>query len=117
MSSKRLAQLRRQKELILEQLNWIELEIDRETLAHAPSSSPKTSRLLEAISEKRLVTESLEVPDPEEASAEQVASELYDELGPDTRSAVLDTKRGCMIFGGLAFASLAGLFAYVIFWY
>ncbi|EDY81074.1 hypothetical protein VDG1235_691 [Verrucomicrobiia bacterium DG1235] len=114
MDSERLQKLRRQKNILLEHLDWINQEIDRETLAATPNTSPKASRLAEAIPDDKLVAASLEL---ENAPQSQVASDLYTELGPDTKNAVADTKRGCLIIGGIAFASFAAICGYVIFYY
>ena len=117
MESHRLAQLRRQKELILEQLQWINQEIDREQLKSVPSFAPKTSRLLEAVSENKAVAPRLEFSDPETMPRGAVVSDLYEQLGPDTKSAAADTKRGCLLFASLAFGLLAAGIGYVAFFY
>lgn len=117
MESHRLAQLRRQKELVLEQLDWINQEIDRELVTSTPSASPKTSRLLEAVSIDKAVCSRLESPDPESLPRGAVVSDLYDQLGPDTKSAAADTKKGCLLFGALAFGLLAVVICYVTFYY
>lgn len=117
MDNERLRQLREQKALIESHLDWINQQIDRETLHDAPSPSPKLSRLKDAILADRPIADSLGLEDPESTSQEQVASDLYSQLGPDTRSAAADTKRGCLLFAGLAFSLLAGAIAYIIFFY
>ncbi len=114
MDSERLQKLKQQKQLILEHLDWINQEIDRETIASIPSVSPKTNRLIEAIPKEKEVASRLEI---ESSPANQVASDLYSELGPDTKSAVADTKRGCLIISGIAFASLAAVCAWVVYYY
>lgn len=114
MKSKRLEELNRQKELLLEHLEWIKLEIDRETLESTPSASPNTNRLLEAIPKDKPVSLTL---DPESSSQEQVASDLYDQLGPDSKSAAKNARKGCLFFGATAFAALIGLVIYVVFYY
>ncbi len=119
MEHKRLQELKRQKDLLLEHLDWINQEIDRETLEHAPSTSPKASRLFEAIDGDKVVEVDLsfEQAENEKTSQEQIVSELYDELGPNTKNAAADTKRGCMIVGGLAFLALGTLIAYLLYYY
>jgi hypothetical protein len=111
MDSDRLQKLKQQKQLILEHLDWINQEIDRESTISSPSKSPKSSRLVEAISEDKEIAPSLEI---ESAPRGQVVSDLYAELGPDTKSAAADTKRGCLIIAAIAFAGLASLIAWVI---
>ncbi|MBC2604719.1 hypothetical protein [Pelagicoccus albus] len=115
MDDERLRQLKRQKSLILEHLNWIDQEIARVELSSTPSvPSKRENRLAEAFPEDRPVEKSL---DPESSPQNQVAADLYSELGPDTKNAVADTKKGCLLIGAAAFASLAALVCYVIFFY
>lgn len=114
MDSDRLKKLKQQKQLILEHLEWINQEIDHETIGATRSTSPKTSRLIEAISDEKEISQSLEI---ESNPHVQVASDLYTELGPDTKNAVADTKRGCLLIGAIAFTSLAGICAWVIYYY
>ncbi|MDQ8186845.1 hypothetical protein [Pelagicoccus sp. SDUM812002] len=114
MDSERLQKLRQQKQLILDHLDWINQEIDREINTAAPSKSPKTSRLIDAISDDKEVAPSLDL---ESAPRGQVVSDLYTELGPDTKSAAADTKRGCLIISALAFTALAAVCAWVIYYY
>ncbi len=114
MDSERLRKLKQQKQLILEHLDWINQEIDQESVSTTPSSSPKTSRLIEAIADDKEISPSLEI---ESSPQELVASDLYNELGPDTKNAAAETKRGCFIVGAIAFTSLAGLCAWVIYYY
>ncbi len=114
MDSERLRKLKQQRLLILEHLDWINQEIDRETITSPKVTSPKTSRLLEAIDEDREVSSNLEI---ESTPPNRVVSDLYDELGPDTKSAAADTKRGCMIISALAFTAFAALCAWVLYYY
>ncbi|MBK1879968.1 hypothetical protein [Pelagicoccus mobilis] len=114
MDSERLRELKKQKALILEHLEWINVEIDRETIESTPSTSPHANRLSEAIAEDKPVSTSLDL---EASSQEQVASDVYDQLGPDTRNAAADAKKGCMLIGAAAFAALAGIVIYVSFYY
>lgn len=114
MDKERLRKLKQQKELILRQLEWINLEIDQESTKPAPETSPQTSRLIEAFSGDRPVSPDLEI---ESAAPEIVASDLYDKLGPDTKNAASETKRGCLLISGIAFASFAALCAWVIYYY
>lgn len=114
MNGNRLAQLKRQRDLLLEHLDWLSLEIERETASSAQSRSPKTSRLIEAIPPDRPVAENLG-RHPE--STTPTAADLYDQLGPDTKGAAADTKRGCLLMSAAAFLAVAGLIAYVFFWY
>ena len=113
MDSERLQTLKRQKRILQEHLDWINEEIDRETVS-APSTSPKTSRLVEAIAAEKEIASSLEI---ESSPPGAVVSDLYAELGPDTKRAAADTKRGCLIVGGLAFAALAAVTAWVVSYY
>ena len=100
-------------------MEWLNREIDREAAQSAPFPSPKASRLAETFDPNRPVTASLlpDSTDVENASEEQVAAEVYDRLGPDTKSAAANARRGCLIIGILAFALLAGLTIYVTLWY
>lgn len=114
MDNKRLRQLQRQKELILEQLEWINQEIDQEATSTSPSASPKASRLAEAFPEDKPVSQRIDletVPQP------QVAADLYQELGPDTKNAAAETKRGCLLVGAIALTAFAALATYVLFFY
>lgn len=114
MDNERLRHLQRQKEILLEHLDWINQEIDKESIASHPSPSPKASRLAEAFATDKPVANSLEI---ESLPQEQLASELYDQLGPDTKSAVADTKRGCLLIAGAIFALFAALCVYVVYYY
>ena len=117
MESDHLRQLRQQKELILRHLDWINQQIDKETQLGRPSPSPKISRLLEAIPKDKPVSAQLEFKDPEAASQHQVASDIYDQLGPDTKSAAQQTRRGCLMIAGFATCLLGALVCYVYFFY
>ncbi len=114
MDSERLRKLKQQRQIILEHLDWINQEIDQATITTPKATSPKTSRLIEAIDEDREVSSSFEI---ESTPPNHVVSDLYDELGPDTKSAVAETKRGCLIIGSLAFAAFAALCAWVLYYY
>lgn len=70
--------------------------------------------MIEAIDEDKPISESFEI---ESKPQEMVATDIYDELGPDTKNAVADTKKGCLLIGGLAFAAFAVTCGYVIFYY
>ncbi|MDQ8200354.1 hypothetical protein QEH56_19475 [Pelagicoccus enzymogenes] len=114
MESERLRQLKQQKQLILNHLDWINQEIDRESIATIPSKSPRSNRLAEAIPEDREVASSLEI---ESSPSSKVASDLYQELGPDAKNAAAETRRGCLIISAVAFTALAALGAWVIYYY
>ena len=118
MENERLKQLHSQKELILQHLDWINQEIDRENLAHAPTFSPAANRLAKAIASDEPVAQGLRsTTDVETMTSDQVASDLYSELGPDTRNAAASAQRGCLAISITAFAALAALVLYVAFWY
>ncbi|MDQ8203729.1 hypothetical protein [Pelagicoccus sp. SDUM812003] len=117
MESDYLKQLRQQKELLLKHLDWIDQQIDRECLNEKPSPSPKTSRLLETFEPDRPISRKLEIKDPESLPKEQVATDIYEQLGPDTKSAAQQTRRGCLLFSVLFFALFGGLVAYIYYAY
>jgi len=114
MESKRLTELKRQKALLLEHLEWLNLEIDKESIESAPSASPHANRLVEAIAEDKPVSPTLEL---ESQPPEQVASDVYNQLGPDAKNAAADAKKGCLLVATTAFAALAGIVIYVAFYY
>lgn len=119
MDTERLQHLRRQKALLLEHLDWISQEIDRETHGGAPRprsapSQPPSNRFALPFPDDRPVAESLDL---ESSPPDVVASDLYSELGPDTKSAAAETKRGCLLLGALAFASFAAVCGYVLLYY
>lgn len=118
MGNERRQKLIRQRQILIEHLDWINQEIDRETIQTKDSHTPKTSRLLETIEPNRPVAATLETPSRSSSQSQsQVAAELYNELGPDTKSAAAETKRGCLIIGAVSFISLLAFLAYVFFWY
>ena len=103
----------------MEHLAWLDQEIDREASSNISAQGPEPHRLGEALLGSETVAYSLGDVSAEIESSppEQVASALYSELGPDTKGATEETKRGCLIFGSLAFLSLAALVSYVAFYY
>lgn len=119
MENERLQKLKRQKNILLEHLDWINQEIDQEMVEHAPSVSPKASRLAEAVGDNKTVDFSLsdDRSNTEDLSQEQVATDLYSELGPNTKNAAADTKRGCLMVSGIAFCALGAIITYVLVWY
>lgn len=119
MENSRLQQLRRQKELLLQHLEWIDREIDRESGASEALASRQASRLKEVFSQEKSPERALSVErlDVESFSSEQVATDLYTELGPDARGAATDAKRGCLTAAALAFVAFASFVAYLLFWY
>lgn len=119
MESERLKALKRQKALLLEHIAWLDQEIDQEASTDISGQGPAPHRLGEALLGSETVAYSLSDVSTEIESSppEQVASTLYSELGPDTKGATEETKRGCLIFGSLAFLFLAALGSYVAFYY
>lgn len=114
MGSQRLKELERQKKLLLEHLEWLNLEIDQEATKSAPPSSPHANRLAGTIPDEKPVTPSLEL---ESKPQEQVASDVYDQLGPDAKNAAADARKGCLLIGAAAFATFAAIAIYVSFYY
>lgn len=117
MDFERLEKLKRQRELIQEHLDWLNAEIDRATIHSTPTTSPKASRLAEAFATNKPVDISLGLPDPESAPGAVVAADLYSELGPDTKGAAAETRRGCLILSAIAFGSLAAAIAAIYIYY
>ena len=119
MESERLAKLKRQKQLLLEHLDWISQEIDIEANQTVPSSTPKASRLVEAVDELKPIDESLTTSriDVESVPQGNVVNELYSELGPDTKNAAADAKKGCLIVAVAAFGLFLAVCCYVLFFY
>ncbi len=117
MDFERLEQLKRQRALIQEHLDWLDAQIDRADAPSSPSTSPKASRLAEAFAADKPVEFALARPDPEAAARAVVAADLYSELGPDTKGAAADTRRGCLLLCALAFGSLAAAIAAIYIYY
>lgn len=117
MGAERLKALRHQRDLLIEHLDWINAEIDRETVvSNFPPPSPRQSQLRDAFAPNRPVEIALD-RDPEELTPEEAAADVYIELGADARGAASEAKRGCLVVSSLGFAGLAMLFGYVIWWY
>ena len=118
MDSDRINQLKRQRDLILEHLDWLNGEIDRAAvLSPGVTTSPKASRLAEAFAVDKPVEMALSDRDIESTPTSVAAAELYGELGPDTKGAAAAAKRGCFALCGLAFAALAGLLVAIYAYY
>lgn len=114
MPSERLEQLKQQKALVQQHLDWIDQEIDRERVESEAVAEPVAYRLAEPVDSNKRVAESLDL---ESQPSARVATDLYDELGPDTKTATAETKKGCLLIGGVALASVAAICTYVIYFY
>jgi len=91
--SDRLAELRRQRSLVIEQLTWLDREIQRES-GNVPLPPPAP------------VTEALHAPDTTPAP---VAAETFAALEVDPASVHQDVKKGCFLYFAAAFVLLGAL--------
>ncbi len=112
MEEKRLNELLKQRALIEEHLIWIDAEIDEaQQDGSLPAPSPIPANRLQKIDEPILEKPSalpIEDPDPNLA-----VSDIYDELGPETRNSAKDAQRGCLGIFAFAFLVLAALVVWV----
>ena len=107
--SDRLDELRRQRALVQQQLEWLDSEIAAETAGSSASpptgaANPERPRPTSPIESISLTRE----PSPADPDA------IIKHYSPDTQSAEEQTRRGCWAVFGLAFAALA---AFVTAWY
>ncbi|MEM9160157.1 MAG: hypothetical protein AAGB46_14020 [Verrucomicrobiota bacterium] len=106
MSEKRLKELKEQKRLLEGHLAWLENEIAKEAEA-AP-----TSRIADALPDEGTIkprtVEALATDSPPESEPNPI-EEVYNSLGPDTKGAASDAKRGCLILFGVGFAIFAAI--------
>tara|TARA_B110000037_G_scaffold173970_1_gene198029 strand:+ start:421 stop:801 length:381 start_codon:yes stop_codon:yes gene_type:complete len=123
--SQRLKELLKQKELVESHLDWLNSEI-----AHA-QGIPDLKPIPKAKSQKsdvplpqNRITDLSQVPEElssSEASPpkeqEHFIDEIYTELGPNTKSAANETKRGCLIAFSVAVLALGGLIALIYYIY
>lgn len=118
MDTERLRQLKRQKELLLGHLDWIDQEIARESLQGGDSPGSQFNRLSvgseRVTADRSLTATRIEV---DAMSPALVASDLYSELGPDTAGSVNETKRGCLLLTATAFCLFAALVVAIFLWY
>jgi len=105
MSEDRLKSLLRQKKLLEEHLEWLEEEI---STAKGETSlktiEPPTNRL--ASDTPILPSIESQIEEPDQAAA---VPDIYESLGPDTKSSANDARTGCLIFFIAAFLILGGL--------
>lgn len=106
--SQHLKNLLKQKELIEGHLAWINEEIAKESFREQPVAQPKS--LQSRISQ-------IDKDDPPSTAPvlqqTDVIPDLFDELGPDMKSATYDTKKGCFLYFGIGVAILVGIVAYI----
>lgn len=112
MDEKRINELLKQRALIEEHLNWLDAEIDA---TQGENPSPVVSGIpanrLQDIDEpngEQTGAEALDEPDPNLA-----VSDIYDELGPETRDSAKDARRGCLGIFAFAFLVLVALVVWV----
>jgi len=104
MPNRRLETLRRQKTLIEEHLAWLDREIAAEVAPAEPGLSPRTGNRLNPPNPSPSAPQSPAASDePDQASA---IPDIYDELGPDTKSSVRSARLGCLLAFGLGFAAV-----------
>ncbi len=112
MEDKRLNELLKQRALIEEHLIWLDAEIDAAQGEHSTSAAGsipanRLPQIEEPIVEKASALP-VDEPDPKLA-----VSDIYDELGPETRDSVKDARRGCLGIFAFAFLALAALVVWV----
>ncbi len=118
MSSDRLKQLTKQKELLQEHMDWLEQEIAKEQ--GKPPTSVPASRLETPLEKTEPETPSIPVQpepvaDPEQLSTEQTATDIYNELGPDVTNSAQSARNSClliMIIGTVVLGGILGLIYY-----
>ena len=108
MPDDRLKALLRQKSLLEEHLKWIEAEIAREKDSDGTSATPATplpaSRLIPAPADAPTLEPTSD--DPDQAAA---VPDIYESLGPDTKSSVKNARLGCIALFAAAFLALGGI--------
>ena len=111
MEDKRLRELLKQRALVEGHLQWIDSEI--ESLQPAPTASPQahqsSSNRLESLESQ--ATDPVALPEHStvpgtEPNPNVAISDIYDELGPNTREAVNDARLGCISIFACAFLTL-----------
>jgi len=132
----RLRELEEQKRRLEQVLAWLELEIAaarREAESESGQTPAPPARARERQTPREAAPPDVGAPraaspgeaapserpaaDPESLSQPEMVADLYGELGPDTQSARQSVRRGCLLYAALAFAALAALIAYAIWWY
>ena len=118
MEDKRLQELLKQKTLIEGHLQWIESEI--ESLQPAATASVQahepTGNRLENLESDDTNPVNVPIPPAEtgvDPDPNAAVSDIYDELGPNTRDSVNDARRGCITIFACAFLALGLLSLWV----
>ena len=128
MASDKLTQLLKQRALLEEHLAWLESEINAlqsESIEMPATISPyenaiPANRLAESqtFENSPEPTESPLIPselgEPEQKS---VLTDIYDELGPETRDSVNDARKGCILGFIGAFAILGAIVSWILWKY
>ena len=121
VEDKRLQELRKQKALIEGHLQWIDSEIaSLQTAATAPIRAHQSSNNRREGLESQAATNPVTLPtlsaEPGvEPDPNAAVSDIYDELGPDTRDSVNEARRGCITIFACAFLALGLLSLWI--WY
>lgn len=122
MARNRLNVLLKQRALIEEHLAWLESEINAiqsesvETSETEPTPSPipanrlKGSATFETFADPKRASIKAAAVDPDPNT---VVSDLYDELGPETKSSVNDARKGCITLFAGSFLVLAAIAVWV----
>ena len=107
MSDDRLKALLRQKSLLEEHLKWIEAEI-----AESKRNVDRDPEKIE-VPANRIAPETTESPaiqptldEPDQAAA---IPDIYQSLGPETKSSVKNARLGCIALFAAAFLALGGI--------
>ena len=113
MKERRLEDLQRQKALIEEHLNWLNAEIEslQNTDADVAADQP-----LNRLEDRTVSPGNVFIPKPktdEEPDPQTAISDIYDELGPETKASVKDARKGCLAIFAVAFLALGLLATWV----
>lgn len=111
--SDRLAELRRQRALVQQHLDWLDREIAAEAAKSAASSAPPAVSASAAALAPAPATSPLPSPDTGEVAPD--VDRLLAEYRVAPASLHTDVRKGCLIYFAAAFALLAGVVAILYF--
>lgn len=108
MSDDRLKVLLRQKSLLEEHLKWIENEIAREKGSDDAPPTPEDPLLANRLAPTP-ADNSTPTPTNDEPDQTTAVPDIYESLGPDTKSSAKSARLGCIVLFAAAFLVLGGI--------
>jgi hypothetical protein len=95
--SDRLAELRRQRTLVQQHLDWLDREISA-AQAHTAAANPSTSIAASAEPVSAAVTAPLSKPAEQATGADEVSDQILQEYRVPSESLQQDVRKGCLLY-------------------